>query len=310
MPYPIEEKLVIAVASSALFHLDEADTVFRTKGLRAYREYQRKHENDVLPPGIAFPFIRRFLELNSVFPEVQPVEVVLLSRNDSDTGMRVFNSIEHYDLGICRAAFTRGNSPFRYIPAYNVSLFLSANHEDVSEAIASGFPAGMVLPSPAEDNKQDKELRIAFDFDGVIADDSSEKIFRQNGLEAFQQNEVIHADRAISPGPLGNLFRQLGALRSAEDELEEKDPSYKRFLKTFIVTARSAPTHRRVINTLRAWKISVDEIHFLGGMDKGRIMETLKAHIFFDDQKTPHLDSVSRFAPSVHIPFGCMSGSQ
>ena len=304
MPYPIEEKLVIAVASSALFSLDEADAVFREEGLRAYRKYQREHENDILAPGIAFPFVRRFLELNTIFPDRQPVEVVLLSRNDSDTGMRVFNSIEHYRLGIIRAAFTRGNSPFRYIPAYNVSLFLSANEADVNEAIGKGYPAGRVLPGAAEDNEADTELRIAFDFDGVIADDSAEKIYKTEGIEAFYDSETANAETAISPGPLGDLFRKLGNLRTLEDEREEHDPDYRRFLKTSIVTARSAPAHRRVITTLRSWHISVDEIHFLGGMDKGRILATLKPHIFFDDQQHPHLDAARKFTPSVHIPFG------
>lgn len=304
MAYPIEEKLVIAVASSALFQLDEADAVFRKDGLRAYRKYQREHEQDILQPGIAFPFIRRFLELNRIFPERQPVEVVLLSRNDSDTGMRVFTSIEHYGLGIVRAAFTRGNSPFRYIPAYNVSLFLSANESDVNEAIKSGYPAGRVLPSSAEDNESDAELRVAFDFDGVIADDSAEQVFQEKGMEAFYSSETENAETAIAPGPLGDLFRKLGNLRTLEDEREEKDPQYQRFLKTAIVTARSAPAHKRVINTLRARNITVDETHFLGGMDKGRILSTLHPHIFFDDQQHPHLDAAQNFTPSVHIPFG------
>ena len=304
MPYPIEKKLVIAVASSALFALDEADAVFRTEGLRAYRKYQREHENDILQPGIAFPFVRRFLELNTIFPERQPAEVVLLSRNDSDTGMRVFNSIEHHRLDIIRAAFTRGNSPFRYIPAYNVSLFLSANESDVTEAIGKGYPAGLVLPSAADDDGDDTELRVAFDFDGVIADGSAEEIFQTEGIEAFYDSETANAETAISPGPLGDLFRKLGNLRSLEDEREESDPAYHRFLKTCIVTARSAPAHKRVINTLRSWNISVDETHFLGGMDKGRILETLRPHIFFDDQQHPHLDAAQKFTPSVHIPFG------
>ena len=304
MPYPIEEKLVIAVASSALFALDEADEVFRTRGLAAYRRYQREHEHDLLAPGIAFPFVRRFLELNRVFPERQPVEAVLLSRNDSDTGMRVFNSIEHYGLGIIRAAFTRGNSPFRYIPAYNVSLFLSGNADDVTEALGKGYPAGLVLPSAAADDGDDAELRVAFDFDGVIADDSAEKIFQTRGIKAFYDSETANAETAISPGPLGDLFRKLGNLRALEDEREEADPGYRRYLKTAIVTARSAPAHRRVVSTLRSWRISVDEVHFLGGMDKGRILETLRPHIFFDDQRHPHLDAARNFTPSVHIPLG------
>ena len=308
MSFPIEEKLVVAVASSALFALDDADRIFRTQGIKAYREYQQEHENDILAPGVAFPFIRRFLEINKLFPDSQPVEVVLLSRNDSDAGLRVFNSIEHYKLGICRAAFTRGNSPFRYIPAYNVSLFLSGNADDVKEALSAGFPAGLVLPSTASDDEKDTGLRIAFDFDGVVADDSSEKIFQQEGLEKFRENELTNAAQATPPGPLADLFRKLGCLRTLEDELEENDHTYKRFLKTFIVTARSAPAHRRVVNTLRQWNISVDEIHFLGGMNKGRIMEILNPHIFFDDQKTPHLENTCKFVPSIHIPFGIMSG--
>lgn len=304
MAYPIEEKLVIAVASSALFQLDKADAVFREHGIRAYREFQREHENEVLKPGIAFPFVRRFLELNTIFPERQPAEVVLLSRNDSDTGLRVFTSIEHYKLGIIRAAFTRGNSPFRYIPAYNVSLFLSANESDVNEAIKQGYPAGVVLPSTATDDGDDSELRVAFDFDGVIADDSAEKVFQQEGIEAFYQSETEKSDIAIAPGPLADLFRKLGNLRTLEDEREEQDRQYKRFLKTAIVTARSAPAHRRVVTTLRNWNITVDETHFLGGMSKGRILSALRPHIFFDDQQHPHLDAAKDFTPSVHIPFG------
>ncbi len=304
MAYPIEDKLVIAVASSALFQLDEADAVFRESGIVAYRKYQREHEKDILKPGIAYPFVRRFLELNLIFPERQPVEVVLLSRNDSDTGLRVFYSIEHYKLGIVRAAFTRGNSPFRYIPSYNVSLFLSANESDVSDALKQGHPAGRVLPSTAADDESDIELRVAFDFDGVIADDSAERIFQANGLEAFQKSETENSNIALAPGPLADIFRKLGHLRRLEDEREEADRNYKRFLKTAIVTARSAPAHKRVITTLRDWDMTVDETHFLGGMNKGRILSVLKPHIFFDDQQHPHLDAAQEFTPSVHIPFG------
>lgn len=304
MAYPIEEKLVIAVASSTLFKLDEADAIFRKDGVRAYRKYQREREKDILQPGLAFPFVRRFLELNAIFSKRQPVEVVLLSRNDSDTGLRVFTSIEYYGLGIVRAAFTRGNSPFRYIPAYNVSLFLSANESDVIEALKNGYPAGRVLPNAASDDESDTGLRVAFDFDGVIADDSAEKVFQKEGMEAFHESETEKSDTAIASGPLGDLFRKLGNLRQLEDELEDSDPNYKRFLKTAIVTARSAPAHRRVITTLRNWNITVDETHFLGGIDKGRILETLRPHIFFDDQRHPHLDAAQAFTPSVHIPFG------
>ena len=189
MAYNIEEKLVIGVASSALFRLDEADTIFRSNGIAAYREYQRAHQQDVLQTGIAYPFIKRFLHLNELFPEEHPVEVVLLSHNDPDTGARVMHSIRHYKLPIQLAAFTTGASPYAYIPAYNVALFLSANEEDVRQAAAQGYAAGQVLESAATDDENDDELRIAFDFDGVLADDSAEIVYKAGGLKLFQMTE-------------------------------------------------------------------------------------------------------------------------
>ncbi len=307
MPYPIEEKLVIGVASSALFQLAEADAVYRRDGLAAYRAYQREHEHELLEPGVAFPFVRRVLELNRIFPEFEPVEVVLLSHNDPDTGLRVFHSIDHCHLNICRAAFTTGGSPFRYIPAYNVALFLSADAADVRETIGMGYPAGLVLESNAFDDPADRELRVAFDFDGVIADDSAERIFQERGIEAFRQSENEQAALPHTPGPLADLFRKLGRLHRLEDGRLAAAPEYRRFLKIAIVTARSAPAHRRLTTTLREWEIGVDETFFLGGMNKGRILSELKPHIFFDDQRDPHLDAAKAFTPSVHVPFGVAS---
>ena len=304
MPYKIEEKLVIGVASSALFELDEADTVFRKEGLAAYRTYQHEHQRDILKKGVAFPFVKRLLEMNKFHPETQPVEVVLLSHNDPDTGLRVFNSIQHYKLNIIRAAFTTGDSPFKYIPAYNVSLFLSANASDVRTANEEGYAAGQVLASTSEDEDDDDELRIAFDFDGVIADDSAEFVFQNAGIDQFYKQEKAKAAIPHSPGPLADLFAKLARLHQLEDEKMKSEPDYKRHLKISIVTARSAPAHERVVTTLRAWNITVDQTFFLGGMDKGRILATLKPHIFFDDQIDPHLTSASHYSPSVYIPIG------
>ena len=181
MPYPIHRKLVVAVASSALFDLTESGKIFKEKGEEEYRKYQRNNQDNHLEKGVAFPFVRRFLNLNKKFLDRQPVEVVLLSRNDPDTGLRVFNSIKHHNLNITRAGFLCGDSPFRYIPAFNASLFLSANAEDVKKAINADYAAGTVLKTDIEDNLDDAELRVAFDFDGVIADDQAEAIYQKTG---------------------------------------------------------------------------------------------------------------------------------
>lgn len=303
MPYPIEDKLVIAVASSALFDLSESDRVFQEQGAIAYRDYQEEHLDVPLDKGVAFPFVRRFLNINQRFPDTAPVEVVLLSRNSSITGKRVFRSIEHHGLDISRAAFLEGKSPYPYIPAFNASLFLSSNERDVLDAIDYEYPAGTVLPSHVVDDQDDHELRIAFDFDGVIADDASERVFKGGELEAFHQHETSKAAIPHSPGPLGDLFRKLSLLQQLEDDAQKADPDYQRILRTAIVTARSAPAHERVITTLEHWGVDANEVFFLGGMKKDRILNILKPHMFFDDQRS-HLQSDAGNIPMVHIPFG------
>jgi len=243
------------------------------------------------------------LSINTRFDAELPVEVVLLSRNSAATGRRVFRSIEHYGLDISRAAFTEGESPYAYIEAFNAALFLSANEGDVIKAIEAGYPAGSVLPSSVADGPEDGELRIAFDFDGVIADDESESVYKREKLEAFHQHEKDKAHIPHKPGPLADLFRKLSFLQELEGRAAERDGDYKKILRTAIVTARSAPAHERVVTTLEDWGVSANETFFLGGMEKDRILKALKPHMFFDDQKS-HLQSKGGDIPMVHVPFG------
>ncbi|OAI13611.1 5'-nucleotidase [Methylomonas lenta] len=303
MSYPIEQKLVIAVSSSALFDLTESQAVFMKQGPVAYKAFQTEHLNQVLGKGVAFPFIRRFLNINSHFTAQSPVEVVLLSRNSAATGQRVFRSIAHYGLTISRAAFTEGKSPYKYIPAFNASLFLTANEDDVKKAIASGYPAGTVLPSKVVDQSANEELVIAFDFDGVIADDESETIYKNADLPEFRHYEAANSHIPHNPGPLADLFKKLSYLQALEDQEQAKNRDYQRIIRTAIVTARSAPSHERVITTLEHWGVSANETFFLGGMQKERILSILRPHIYFDDQKS-HLASEAGDIPMVHIPFG------
>lgn len=303
--YDLEQKLVIGLASSALFNLEESDEVFRTKGELAYREYQRQHENSLLDQGVAFPFIQRLLSLNSIFPKGKPfVEVILLSRNDPNTGLRVMNSIEHYELGIKRAIFLQGRTPHQYIDALNISLFLSANETDVNQAITAGYPAGLILKGQIFDIDNNEELRIAFDFDGVIADDSSEQVYKESGLSAFIENESKLANQPANAGPLHKLLLQLSFLQEEELKYAQDNPKYESRLRISIVTARNAPAHKRVITSLRAWGIhTINEAFFLGGIEKRKVLDILKPHIFFDDQVT-HVEKTADSIASVHIPFG------
>ena len=303
MAFPIEEKLVITIASSAVLKLDAARDAFREKGLAAYRRYQREHQQDIMERGPAFTFVRRLLMFNKLFPAIRPVEVVLLSHNDADTGLRIMNSLKHYELEITRAAFITDEKPYHYLGAYNSSLFLSRNSRDVEEAIAAGFAAGTVLESPLNEDPDDESLRVAFDFDGVIADGSCEAVFKGKGLDGFNRMETEQAGVPHPPGPLAELFRKLANLRDLELERQAREPGYRRRLSMSIVTARGIPAHERVVTTLRDWGVAIDRTFFLGGMNKGRILASLRPHIFFDDQLHPHLDAAKEFTPSVHIPF-------
>lgn len=306
MAYDLTKRLVIGLASSALFDLEESDKIFREKGEKEYREFQRNNENNPLKKGVAFPFIKRLLSLNilSSTPNDPLVEVILLSRNDPDTGLRVMKSIEYHKLNMTRAVFLQGSSPLKYIPAFDIELFLSANPLDVTQAINAGYPAGRVIKGNIKDNFNDLELRIAFDFDGVIIDDESESIYQTtHNLADFHNNEITKKNILHNPGPLNNFIRRLAEIQKIEHKRMEEDATYRSILKIAIVTARNAPSHERAIYTLRNLGIEINEAFFLGGIDKSKILEIMKPHIFFDDQVL-HLKKPSQILPSVHIPFG------
>lgn len=305
MAYALDNRLVIGVASSALFDLTESDAFFQTEGEELYRHYQDEHIDDRLEPGVAFPFIQRLLALNDLRPGDPLVEVIVLSKNDPTTGIRVMRSVAAHGLPMTRAVFTRGQSPHEYIPAFEMSLFLSADERDVRAAVSAGHPAGQVLPSAMNDDVDDGGmLRVAFDFDGVLGDDESEKVFRSpGGITAFQAHEVEHRGDAVGPGPLKELLVDLNMIQRLDRERVAVDKSYEPRLRISIVTARNAPAHERAVFTLMSWGVTVDDAFFLGGIDKARVLKVMKPHLFFDDQQG-HLTSASEYAASVHVPYG------
>lgn len=205
MAYPIDKKLVVAISSSAVFDMRDADGIFRNEGEESYRAHQLKHLEVPFAKGVAFPFIRRLLHLNSVFPKEEPVEVIVLSRNDPDSGRRFFESCKHYGLKISRGAFLCGKDPYPYVDSFNAALFLSANENDVRGALEAGMPAGLVLPTKASDQPDSDELRVAFDFDGVLAGDEAEQVYQEKGLELFHHAEQAKANQPLQAGPLRNL---------------------------------------------------------------------------------------------------------
>jgi 5'-nucleotidase len=308
MAYSLENRLVIGVSSSAVFDLRESDAVFRRDGEEEYRKFQREHLDHPLPRGIAYPFIKRILSLNDLSPdEADPlVEVVLLSRNDPDTGLRVMKTIEHYGLPIRRAIFMQGKSPYEYIPALNIALFLSGNKPDVDAAIRSKYPAGQVLDSQFEDDESDGVLRIAFDFDGVLAGDESESVMQTEGLSKFHAHEVRNVMHPHNPGPLKEFLVRVSKIQAVEESYKKENPKYVNRLRVSIVTARNAPSHERALKTLESWGVHANDAFFLGGIEKGIVLSVLRPHIFFDDQPS-HLKSASAVTPSVHIPFGVIN---
>ncbi len=290
MPTDISHKLVIAISSRALFDLDESNTIYENEGVEKYAAYQIQHENDLLKPGVAFPLVQKLLQLNQ---HGDFVEIILLSRNSADTGLRIFNSIAHYKMDITRAAFTSGESPYQYVQAFGSHLFLSANPHDVKDALCAGCAAAEILPSETSSH-QTNELRIAFDGDAVLFSNESEKIYQTEGLDAFTQHEVVDAKNPLPGGPFKGFLKAL-------QHLQKQFPKNDCPVRTALVTARQAPTHERVIRTLRAWDIRIDEALFLGGLSKGKFLKAFQADIFFDDQQV-HCDSAAKHVTTAHVP--------
>lgn len=288
-------KLVIAISSRALFNLDESHRVYEQQGLEAYSQYQIENEDNVLEPGEAFPLVKKLLRINDTLSGDPRVEVILLSRNSADTGLRVFNSIEHHQLNITRAAFCGGESPYRYVSAFGCHLFLSTEAEDVRNALQHGVAAATLISSQTVE-RHDDELRFAFDGDAVLFSDDSERIYKQDGLEAFAKNEKSAAKEPMREGPF-RVFLQ--ALQNLQAEFEP----HRCPIRTALVTARSAPAHERVIRTLRSWGIRLDESLFLGGLNKGDFLKSYGADVFFDDQQA-HCESASSHVATGHVPHG------
>lgn len=300
MSVNFDGKLVVAISSSALFDLSESHEIYLSQGLDAYRDYQIDQEDKVLAEGDAFPLVKKLLALNAHFDGDSKVEVILLSRNSSDTGLRVFNSIEHYHLPITRAAFTGGSSPYQYVSAFGAHLFLSTNVEDVKNALSAGLAAASIWSGPTKDDPS-KQLRIAFDGDAVLFSDESERVFKTSGLDAFTKNEKAFAHQPLSGGPFKAFLEALHNLQSHFPE--EESP-----IRTALVTARSAPAHERVIRTLREWDIRIDESLFLGGLDKADFLRAFQADFFFDDQQG-HIESASKHVATGHVPHGVANES-
>jgi len=290
-----KHKLVVAISSRALFDLEESHQVFENQGVDAYCRYQIERENEVLEPGVAFTLVEKLLRLNTLGDARQRVEVVLLSRNSADTGLRVFNSIEHYGLNITRAAFCSGSSPYRYTSAFGCHLFLSTDGEDVRQALNQGVAAA-TLVAPKNKSENEEELRFAFDGDAVLFSDEAEQVFKSQGLNAFAQSEKASAKKPLSGGPFKAFLSALQGLQS--EFTESRCP-----IRTALVTARSAPAHERVIRTLRAWNVRIDESLFLGGLPKGEFLKAYGADVFFDDQQQ-HCDSASEHVATGHVPHG------
>ena len=291
MSYDLKSKLVIAVASRALFNLEKENEIYENEGLGSYIKYQIEHEADLLEKGTAFHLVEMLLNLNKEFEE-PIVEVIVMSRNSPETGLRVFNTIETYGLNVRRAAFTGGEKMESYLKPFEVDLFLSKNLADVQDAIDAGFAAALIYNPPSDYTPDKKQIRIAFDADAVLFSEESELIYKTQGLEAFIENEKLNAQKALPEGPFGKLLKTLS-------KIKEKDPE---ILRIAIVTARNSPAHKRIILTLREWGVKVDEAFFLGGVSKDQVLKSFNAHIFFDDQDS-HVGLASEQVPAGRVPY-------
>jgi len=296
MAYSLDDKLVIGISSRALFDLEHENGIYEADGVAAYAAHQRANEDVPLKPGSAFPLVEALLHLNTLIPGQTLVEVVVISRNSPDTGLRAFNAIEQHKLDISRAAFTGGSpSIVQYLMAFEVDLFLSKSATDVQEAIDGRVAAAQLYDLPPNYQAPKNQIRIAFDGDAVLFSPDSEHYFKQYGLEKFLRRERRLKRKAMGRGPFAKLLVALSIL-------QQKFPPDQRPIRIAIVTARNSPAHARVIHTLREWYVSVDEAFFLGGVPKDKVLQVFGAHMFFDDQDT-HVKAASSVVPAGKVPY-------
>lgn len=293
MPANLLGQLVVAISSRALFDFEEENRVFEDGDDRAYMQLQLHRLQQPARPGVAFSLVNKLLAFNEGSPRV---EVVILSRNDPVSGLRVFRSAQHYGLQVQRGVFTRGQPPWRYLRPLAANLFLSANEADVRSALAEGVPAARVYPESARASAaHPDEVRIAFDGDAVLFSDEAERVFQSQGMDAFQNHERDHAGTPLAPGPFKPLLEALHRL--------QREPGRRMRIRTALVTARSAPAHERAVRTLMDWRIEVDEAMFLGGLAKGAFLREFEPDFFFDDQ-TGHIENAAAHVPAGHVAAG------
>ena len=294
MAYDLKDKLVIAISSRALFSLEEENSIFDKEGVEAYYDYQLSRVDDLLSKGSAFKFVQNLLAINKKFDN-KLIEVIILSRNNAATGLRIGRSIEHYNLDIERTGWTAGTPVSRYLDAFKVDLFLSVHTQDVEEAVNSGVAAATILPHTPITSEESDIVKIAFDGDAVLFGDESEKIYQEEGLEAFIEHERENAKNPLSQGPFFKFLKTIS-------EIQDKFPMEGSPIRTALVTARNFSTHERVLGTLEGWGVRVDEAFFQGGVQKYEVIKAFGADIFFDDQDT-HLEHTSKETPSAKVPY-------
>jgi 5'-nucleotidase len=295
MAIDLDEYLVIGISSRALFDLSAEDEMFRTQGLDVYEKYQVDNESIILKPGAGFPLVKAILNLNLLVPGKRKTEVIVMSRNSAETSLRIFNSIEHYGLDITRAALSGGAPLAPYLHAFKVDLFLSLYEDDVQTAINSGVASAILYEKPENPSEEIEQIRIAFDGDAVLFSDESERIYKEQGLEAFLAHERENAKKPLPEGPFAKLLQSLSYIQSEY----KGSPSP---IRTALVTARNSPSHERVIRTLRHWNVNLDEAFFLGGVAKSEVLEAFKPHMFFDDQHV-HCGPASKYVATGRVPY-------
>jgi 5'-nucleotidase len=294
MPVNLANRLVIGVSSRTLFDLEEANRVFETEGVDAFERHQYERVDDLLAPGTGFPLIQALLKLNARVPEQRQTEVIIVSKNSPATSLRLFNAIGHYRLDIQRAVLTGGAATMPYLRAFNVDLFLSASPPDVQAAFDAKIAAGLILPTPSSVADPRDQIRIAFDGDAVLFSDESERIYQESGLEAFLDHESRNAHTPLPEGPFAKLLRTLSLIQS-------RSPAERAPIRIALVSARSMPAHERVLRTLHAWQVRIDEAFFMGGVEKTPILEAFQPHIYFDDQEV-HCAPASKVVPTARVP--------
>ncbi|XP_078256251.1 cytosolic 5'-nucleotidase 1A-like [Rhinoraja longicauda] len=290
--------ITIAVSSRTLFNMAEERAIYETDGLESYVKFQQEHENEPLKKGLAFALMKALETVNSRLHELYPgtdemFDVVLMTNNHAQVGVRLINSINHYGLSIERFCLTGGTSPISYLKAYHTNLYLSSDPVKVAKALSEGIAAATLCHLDKDAQLSEQQLRVAFDGDSFVSQEPNEKSSKNYMLadslcdyepKPTPQMQQTGRGGATEPGK-GLLVGFLEAIGKIQKKFYAKNQRMDCPIRVYLIIKKGgSAVGLKALKTIRSWGLDVDEAFILSGLSATVLLNKICPHIYLDEQ--------------------------